>query len=248
MKFPFFSRKKSKQAELTFSPQKRVLIFGLGRTGSTLLEDLLQSTGYFKAHGELFRPSEALQLKPLDYFIEKASSCQRHFISHIKVYQMESVVQSELSKRDFFEGLQQNGWQFIYLTRKNRLKHLLSSVRAQESSIYHTETVLPVFTTTVDCFQFKHGVQQLEKWEAEELELLENLPYLKIEYERDLEDGLSHAATIEKILDYLDLPHRPFETKLKKVIRGELSSIITNYDEFAEEMRAAGYEEFLKFE
>lgn len=245
MKFPFFSTKKSKQPELTFTPQKRVLIFGLGRTGSTLLEDLLQSTGYFEAHGELFRPSEPLQLQPLDYFVEKASNCQKHFISHVKVYQMESVVQSELSKREFLEGLHQNGWQFIYLTRKNRLKHMLSSVRAQESSIYHTETVLPAFTTTVDCYQFKHGVQQLEKWEAEELELLENLPYLKIDYERHLENGLSHASTIKTILDYLDLPHRPFQTKLKKVIRGELSAIITNYDEFAEEMRAVGYGNYL---
>ncbi len=245
MKFPFFFRKKSKHEALEFNPQKRVLIFGMGRTGSTLLEDLLQSTGYFEAHGELFRPSEPLQLKPLDYFVEKASACEKHFISHIKVYQMESVVKSELSKREFLEGLLENGWQFIYLKRRNRLKHLFSSVRAQESSIYHTETILPSFTTTVDCFQFKHGVKQLERWETEELELLEHLPYLTIEYERNLENEESQSSTIKTILDYLELPERPFQTKLKKVVRGELSSIITNYDEFAEEMRAAGYGEHL---
>lgn len=245
MKFNVFSRKKPKQEEINFTPQKRVLIFGLGRSGSTLLEDLLQSTGYFEEHGEIFRPSEPLQFKPLDYFIEKAANCPKHFISHIKVYQMESIVQSEHSKREFLEGLLENGWQFIYLTRTNKLKHNLSSFRAQESSIFHTEVKLPEFTTTIDCFKFKHGVDQLLKWEAEELELLENLPYLKIEYERHLENELSHASTIKKILDYLELPHRPFETKLKKVIRGDLSSIITNYDEFAEEMRAAGYGDYL---
>jgi LPS sulfotransferase NodH len=245
MKFPSFFRKKSKQEALQFNPQKRALIFGMGRTGSTLLEDLLQSTGYFEAHGELFRPSEPLQSKPLDYFLEKANNCSKHFISHVKVYQMTSVVQSNLSKREFLEGLLENGWQLIYLKRRNRLKHLFSSVRAQESSIYHTETILPTFTTTVDCFQFKHGVKQLERWEVEELELLENLPYLTIEYERHLENEESHTATIKTILDYLELPERPFQTKLKKVVRGELSSIITNYDEFAEEMRAAGYGEHL---
>jgi LPS sulfotransferase NodH len=245
MIFNLFSRKKSKQEDINFTPQKRVLIFGMGRTGSTLLEDLLQSTGYFEAHGELFRPSEPLQLKPLEYFIEKASHCPKHFISHIKVYQMESVVQSELSKREFLEGLVENGWQLIYLTRRNKLKHLFSSLRAQESSVYHTETVLPTFSTTVDCFQFKHGVKQLERWKTEELELLENLPYLTIEYERHLENEESHSSTINTILDYLEIPHRPCQTKLKKVVRGELSSIITNYDVFAEEMRAAGYGEHL---
>jgi hypothetical protein len=158
---------------------------------------------------------------------------------------MESVVQSELSKREFLEGLVENGWQLIYLTRRNRLKHLFSSLRAQESSIYHTETVLPTFSTTVDCFQFKHGVKQLERWKTEELELLENLPYLTIEYERHLEIEESHSSTINTILDYLEIPHRPCQTKLKKVVRGELSSIITNYDVFAEEMRAAGYGEHL---
>lgn len=245
MKLPFFFGKKSKQAELKFSPQKRVLIFALGRTGSTLLEDLLQSTGYFEAHGELFRPAEPLQLKPLDYFLDKANNCQKHFISHVKVYQMESVVQSELSKREFLEGLLANGWQIIYLTRTNKLKHHLSSIRAQESSIFHTEVVLPSFTTSIDCFQFKHGVNQLLKWEAEELELLENLPYLKIEYEQHLENELAHQSTIHAILEYLELPQRPVETRHKKIIRGELQSIITNYDEFAEEMRAAGYYEYL---
>lgn len=245
MKFPFFFGKKPKQAELKFSPQKRVLIFALGRTGSTLLEDLLQSTGYFEAHGELFRPAEPLQLKPLEYFVDKANNCQKHFISHIKVYQMESVVQSELSKREFLEGLLANGWQIIYLKRRNRLKHLFSSVRAQESSIYHTDTILPAFTTAVNCFQFKHGVKQLEKWESEELELLENLPYLTIEYEQHLENEDTQPSTIKTILHHLELPNRPCETKLKKVIRGELQTIISNYDEFAEEMHAAGYGEYL---
>lgn len=244
MKFSFFFRKKTSN-EIAFNPQKRVLILGMGRTGSTLLEDMLQSTGYFEAHGELFRPSEPLQLKPLEYFVEKTSACEKHFISHIKVYQMESVMKSDLSKREFLEGLIENGWKFIYLTRRNRLKHLFSSVRAQESSIYHTETILPAFTTTVDCFRFKHGVKQLERWEAEELGLLEKLPYLTIEYERHLENEESHTSTIKTILDYLELPHRPFQTKLKKVVRGELSSIIKNYNEFAEEMRLAGYEEYL---
>jgi hypothetical protein len=177
--------------------------------------------------------------------VEKTSTCEKHFISHIKVYQMESVVKSDLSKRAFLEGLIENGWQLIYLTRRNRLKHLFSSVRAEESSIYHTATILPAFTTTVDCFRFIHGVKQLERWEAEELELLENLPYLTIEYESHLENEESHTSTIKKILDYLELPYRPFQTKLKKVVRGELISIITNYDEFAEEMRLAGYEEYL---
>lgn len=245
MKFPFISRKKTREAEPNVRNQKRVLIFGLGRTGSTLLEDLLQSTGYFEANGELFRPSEPLQLKPLEYFEAKANGCSKHFISHIKVYQMESVVQSELTKREFLEGLLERGWQFIYLTRSNKLKHYLSSMRAQESSTYHTEVRLPAFTTSVDCAQFKHGVDQLVKWEAEELELLDKLPYLPIEYERQLENGLSHSSTIKTIMNFLELPQRKAETKHQKVIRGELSSIITNYDEFAKEMHTAGYGEYL---
>ena len=36
------------------SPEKRrVVIFAQGRTGSTLLEDILCSSGYFSANGEL---------------------------------------------------------------------------------------------------------------------------------------------------------------------------------------------------
>ncbi len=38
----------------TPSDQIHLLIFCQGRTGSTLLESLLASTGYFCAHGELF--------------------------------------------------------------------------------------------------------------------------------------------------------------------------------------------------
>lgn len=242
----WFSQLISTKKESIPFQQRRLLIFGLGRTGSTVLEDLLQSTGYFKAHGELFNPSEPLQNDPVQYFIEKANQCgDKHFISHVKLYEMESVDQSGMSKRDFLEALLGHGWQIIYLTRTNKLKHNLSSYRAHETSIFHTEKVLPPVAMTIDCFKFKHGVKHLISWGNEERELLNGLPYLEIEYERHLENGLSHQSAVKTILDYVGLPHRIAQTKHKKVLRGDLKSLISNYDEFVEEMTLNGFGEYL---
>ncbi len=226
--------------------QRRVLIFGLGRSGSTVLEDLLQSTGYFKAHGELFHPSEPIQEDPLEYFMDRANQCRdMHFISHMKLYEMESVDRAGIAKRDFLEALIENGWKIIYLTRKNKLKHNLSSYRAQETSIFHTDKIIPTESMPVNCFIFTHGINQLLKWEKEERELLENLPFLEIQYERHLENGLSHQSTVECILEYLNLPIRSAQTWHKKVIQGGIKSVISNYEELEEVMINSGYEKYL---
>jgi hypothetical protein len=246
MKIKLFSRKKSKNKLNEPFMQKRVLIFGLGRSGSTLLEDLLQSTGHFKAHGELFNPSEPIYDDPVQFYIDKATQCHnQHFISHIKVYEMASVIQSGMSKREFLDHLIEQGWQIVYLTRTNKIKHTLSSYRAHESSIFHTNEILPIKNFTIDCFKFKHSVGQFFKWESEEKQILNGLPYMKVEYELHLENQESHQSTINAILNYLELPLRTVSTKHKKVIRGELETIIANYAEFAEEMRTAGYGEYL---
>jgi LPS sulfotransferase NodH len=234
------------KSDSTVSHQKRLLIFALGRTGSTLFEDLLQSTGYFKAHGELFHPSQPIHENPLHHFIEKANQCENnHFISHIKVYEMESVVRSGISKRDFIIGLIENGWQIVYLTRTNKLRHNLSSLRSQETSVFHTESILPFTSFTVDCFKFKHSTNQLIKWNEEEREILKDLPILEIQYEKHLENSFSHQSTINTILDHLKLPHRKVFTKHKKVIRGELKSLIENYEEFSKVMKQNGFGEYL---
>lgn len=223
------------------------MIFGLGRTGSTVLEDLLQSTGYFKAHGELFNPSEPIQPDPVQYFLDQAIACKdKHFIAHVKLYEMASVDQSGMTKRAFLEALLQHGWQIIYLTRKNKLKHNLSSYRAHETAIFHSEEVLPSVSRPIDCFKFKHSMLQLIRWEEDERKLLTDLPHLEIQYERHLENGLSHQSTVKTILDYVGLPHRTAETKHKKVLRGELKALITNYDVFVEEMTNEGFGRYLE--
>jgi len=76
---------------ISFAPPDsvRVVIFAQGRTGSTLLESLLCSSGHFKQHGELLEVSEGKILFPIHYIrgLSRWKS-NENFIFHVKVYQL----------------------------------------------------------------------------------------------------------------------------------------------------------------
>jgi LPS sulfotransferase NodH len=164
----------------------------------------------------------------------------------MKVYEMESVLLAGISKREFLEKLIEHCWQIIYLTRTNKVKHNLSSYRAHQTAIFHTKVSLPPLSMEIDCFKFKHGILQLLNWEKEERELLDGIPYLELQYELHLENNLAHQLAVKTVLSYLDLPYINAITKHVKVLRGDLSEFITNYDEFVDTMLKCGYQKHLE--
>ena len=110
--------------------QVRVIIFGQGRTGSTVLESLICSTGHFEENGEVLNVQRYGQLSyPVQYVLGLAKWRSRvNFIFHVKIYQLTRNRRKPVDPGLFLRTLSKNGWKIIYIRRENVLKQVLSAL------------------------------------------------------------------------------------------------------------------------
>ena len=231
----------------TPSDQVRLLIFGQGRTGSTLLESLICSTGHFSINGELLNTRKIEILYPIPYIYGLTKRAQsENFIFHVKVYQLTEDRKRPIDPAPFLERLFNEGWNIIYLRRKNKVKHALSNVVANHRGHFHKlHDGVERFNITVDLDYFVGQVNNRLRYEETERKALANIDYHEVVYEDDLEKADAHQLTVNKILDYLTLEQREAITKHRKVNTQPLDDLIINYDEFIDCVTKHGWQEFL---
>lgn len=209
----------------------RCLIFAQGRTGSTLLEDLISSTGYFNKRGEVLNTEFQSEIEdPLSFM----KSLPDWIICHVKIYHLLQDRSNPI--RDtalFLKDLKQDGWHIIYLERLNRVKHALSNIVAEKHRCYRANTKVD-FQVEVDPYQLSQWIDYRDKWKKEEeaaLSLLES--YLHLTYESDLECREDHEDTVRKVLAYLKLEYKKFSpSSLVKINSKPLKDMVINYQEF----------------
>ena len=231
----------------------RVVIFAQARTGSTLLESLLCSTGHFYQNGELLNTSKGEVWFPLT-FLDGLSKWQsgNNFIFHVKINHLTQDRKRPVNPTLFLQTLADDGWQIIYLRRRNKVKHALSGLVAKNRALLRQPDIwhkyddkreeLNIF---VDCEQFTKRVEKRINLDAYEQKVLADLEYHEVIYEDDLEKPQSHQKTVNRILDYLSLEPREASTNLKKVNNHSLEELISNYEEFVECSSKSGWKKFL---
>jgi len=229
------------------SSSVRTVIFAQGRTGSTLLESLLCSSGYFQRNGELLHPDRGEILFPTQ-FIRGLSKWQadNNFIFHVKVYQLTEDRKRPIDPVCFLETLQREGWKVIHLKRKNKVRHALSNVVFKHRGSGHKfDDRREDIKITVNCERFTEQVNDRIRFEVAEKEVLANIDYHTVVYEDDLEKQSAHQETANQIFDYLSLDRREVTTHHRKVIVLPLEELISNYDEFVGCLNQHGWQDFL---
>lgn len=224
----------------------RVVIFAQGRTGSTLLENLLCSSSYFRQNGELLDTRYGEVIFPATFISGLSKSARGNFIFHTKIYQLTKDRESPIEPRTFLERLYADGWKIIYLRRKNKVKHALSNIVAKRRGQYHK------FDTAAEDLKIVFKREQLIKkvnrrfaYEEQEKDALSTVKYHTVIYEDDLENAQSHQQTIDRILEYLSLAPKAVATQHKKINNRPLEDMISNYDEFLDCLRQQGWQMFL---
>ncbi|WP_296717308.1 hypothetical protein [Erythrobacter sp.] len=231
-----------------------VLIFAQGRSGSTVLESLLGSTGHVTARGELLGDGHERTLFPRALLRGHARRTGgRSLLCHVKIYHLtrdrERAGSRTLDPQTFLRGLAEEGWRIIYLTRTDRVRHVLSGLVAEARNNYHKLDDRPVTTAvTVRRATLEAWIAQRRALEQEERAALAGLDYHEVVYERDLEQAAAHQQTIDRVLDFLDLSHRSVSTPFRKVNARPLREIVANYDEFSKWLAEMGLESALKDE
>lgn len=212
----------------------KVLIFAQGRTGSTLLENLICSTGYFRASGELLSPVKGRITFPYRYVdgLTRLKS-DANFIFHLKVYHLTRDRKNSIDPNIFLKRLKKDNWKIIYLKRTNLLNHALSNIVAEKRQNYRKfDSIKENITLNLDLNELKNGINERQKFAKQDKLALKDIGSFSLEYEKDLEKSEFHQQSIDSILEYLNLEKRIVRTKHKKVNALTHKELIENYDDF----------------
>lgn len=227
--------------------QRRVLLLGQGRTGSTLLESLLDSTGYFKKSGELLNPAYGEICFPLAFIRGYANYRKGNVLFHLKFYHLSRDRARPVAPGSFVHALYNDGWKIIHLRRRNKVRHVLSNFVAEHRGEYHKfDNRKETFSIRVDCDKLVEKIAEKETFETEEASILRGIDFHEVIYEDDLESSAKHQETVDRILDYLSLPRAPASTPHNKINVQPLDDLITNYKEFRECLRAHGWDGYVR--
>ncbi len=232
--------------------QTRVVIFAQGRTGSTLLEDLICSTGYFRRRGELlggYRNPYVSYPYPYLSGLSKGSP-KENFIFHLKIYHLtrDRIRRGKkpIHPRAFMKKLHEDGWKIIYLKRKNTVRHMFSNFIVGHRRRYDkSDDAEEDIKIQVDMELFEASVEQALDHEREEMQALVGLEYHQLIYEEDLENGDNHQKTVGKILDFFSLKERKAKTVSKRINKKSLEEQILNYEAFYDLLERKGWLKYL---
>lgn len=217
--------------------QVRSLIFGQGRTGSTLLESLIAAGGDFASYEELVGQAGSRVKYPLRYIEGHARLLRdRHFIAHVKpdhlVEDRRKVGRPEIDERSFLKQLDERGYRIIYLRRRNIIRRFLSVLVARHRQEYFKFDDSPDTTKVqVDRDELERRIRMGEELRRRELAALHGIAYHEVVYEDDLEAAECHQRTGDAVRAFLGVPPAPVATRLKRINVRPMSEIVANYAE-----------------
>ena len=227
------------------APDQKLVIFSTGRSGSTLLVELLNC--YPSVHCD----AELLKRKLVDPFklIEARAGITNADIYGFKLlsYQLRDIQTSIQDKKAFLNELHNKGYKTIYLYRENKLLQSISVIRAMTQCKWHSNKVQSSSNKkiTLDIEVLKKTLKGLESLAIFEQKMLEDIPHLSLCYEYDLKDQFSRELTMQKLGDFLNQDYVTPKNKLKKLNRGHLSDYIHNWDEVLQFLKSSKYAHYL---
>ena len=221
----------------------KFVIFGTGRSGSTLLVNLLNSNPNIFCDNEIFHRKT---LNPKKFLDARVSICNRKIYGFkLLTYQLDKIL--HVSGEEFIHYLNNQGFKIIHLVRNNSIEQAISNIHAKKKRFYHQKGATRSNTgkLRIEIAELDRWYQNLQAQKEYEKKLLQDLPRIQVTYEQDLTDGQAQYATIRKISTFLDTAFVTPKTDLVKIIPKDLSQIVENYGELLKYCRSKGIEHLL---
>lgn len=229
------------------TPHTKFVIFGRGRSGSTLLVKLLDSAPNVHCDDEILNRKVTA---PLNYILRR-SKLGNHSIYGFKLltYQLRQHTKEKTDQacKIFLKKLIDHDFKIIYLMRNNIMRQSLSNLYARHRMVWHEAANNQQEKTKITV-----NIKELNKWMTGstkalnlENEWLEGLPYLKLEYENDLSTEDQQKKTIHKISEYLGIENLQYNTVLKRITPKEITAFVSNYDELEAFATKNNYQHYL---
>lgn len=226
--------------------EKKFVIFGRGRSGSTLLVDLLNSSADIYCDGEILnRPVISVRQHIINCSKRKPS---RVYGFKLLSYQLRSV--HKLARPESFlrQLSEEMGYQIIFITRKNLLRQTLSKHYAAFRNSWHENQMTgerPKMKVDVQLL-LKHLQEGHELGRYEE-RVVSNLPHLPLTYEDNLSDPEKQDQTIALFSDFMGLEKFKSQSRLKKIAGQHYSDFIENHAEMEKALSGGPFEKYLSY-
>lgn len=224
----------------------KFLIFGAGRSGSSLLVDLLDSHPQIRCEGEILH--HRVLFPRLYVSCRAATAAQDAYGFKLLSYQLRQV-QKMHDPGLFLQRLHESRWKIIYLVRRNILRRALSNLYARHRQKFHArrdERPTEAVRMPVDVSELLSWMEGMERLNRFEQQLLSDLPHLHIVYEDDLQDSHDHQPTVDRIFLYLGLPSARVKSNLVKATPRDLSDFVANHEELVQFVNDSLYSEYLE--
>lgn len=228
-----------------YACDKKFVIFGEARTGSSLLVTLLGSLDGVTCKAELWIDP---LLAPRRFIHHHYALCGGQAFGFKILPPQAARKQEQLGIENVLSELADGGYKIIELSRDNILRMALSGIRARSTGQWHRrerQAGQPVPKLEINVTELFSELRKIQQLRGEKQRLLEGIPTLKVSYERDLEDASAHADTVRRIAAYLDVPYGPPKTTLRRIQAAPLAETIANYDEIAAALTGTEFEKFL---
>ena len=236
---PLIARQRRKPAEQSF------VLFGRGRSGSTVLVDLLDSHPDICCLGEVLRYPTFFPLSYVNRLLAEPDAPIRGFkLLSYQVRDMKRPAHSD-ALRDW---IVENQVRIFHMKRDDLLRHAVSNIYARRREAFHStdrkaDQFKRIEVTPSELLSWMSGSEQLVQFEED---WLGTLPRETIVYERDLSTVERQAATRRRVLNTFGLPaDAGHETDLRPVTPRNLDALLSNFDEIRAALERTKYAHFL---
>lgn len=234
--------RRQRQQPVLGKPDRKFMIFGQGRTGSTLMTSLLSS------HPQIFCDEEIFfypRLFPYAY-AERRAGCSNAtaYGFKVKIYQIPDLLGKRVAR--FLDRFERMGYKIIYLQRKNVVLHSFSSHFALEAKAYHfkegdTDREIRFQIAPETFIELCDGrMKHLEN----ETRHLAGRDHLHITYEDDLQQSEGGWGALSgKITPFLGVAPDQLTTPLRKSVQKPPSFYLENVDEIYAALKKTSFAE-----
>lgn len=197
--------------------RKRFIVFGMGRTGSSLLADLLNAHPQVRCEGELFH-AERARLRLITQLRQRYSLCYLAYRqARMQLFSAKTVygfkLHTKLNKpqledmASFLHSAVQQEWRIIHLTRKMLFSQVISGLVARQTGRYFGQAIQPepLIQIEVAVDKLLIALEKTRVIHQNHQHILRDLPHLVLTYEDDLADQVNWPRTLARCCAYLDI-------------------------------------------
>lgn len=223
----------------------RFIVHSLGRSGSTLLSDLLDAHPQIECDGEIL--SHPLLFVSPDRFVRSRAALFPSVCYGFKLRPRHYADQNIADASSFVRTLHEEGWVIIHLERRNLLRIALSWVTRSHTRVVH-RTVRDRHRPQRQYIPIPELLERLERAETDTLieqRALADVPAIRLTYEDDLLGHDTQQATMNRLFSELGVGPAVVKSQFVRLSGDRLEDSVENAEEVRRALVGTRWERFL---